>query len=103
MRTFIFIVLFTITAAAQAESKIGVVLVDKLLAELKWGVSDLVKEGSAAKLGGQLGAQYLCIGRLGRLGGIWTLNVRLVDVSTGSASSPGRKVPVPELRNEHPS
>ena len=33
MRTLLFIILFSVTTLAQAESRIGVVLVDKLLSE----------------------------------------------------------------------
>ena len=56
---------------------------DKVLKELKFGLTDLVDQATAAKLGKQAGVDCLVMGSVNRAGATIDMDLRLVDTETG--------------------
>jgi len=59
-------------------------LLEKILAEQKLGLSGILDEGSASKLGQMLGAKVVISGSVMSLKGQIEVNARIIDVQTGS-------------------
>lgn len=56
---------------------------DKVLKELKFGLTDLVDPATAAKLGKQAGVDCLVMGSVSKTGDVIDMDLRLVDTETG--------------------
>ncbi|MCU0611710.1 MAG: peptidoglycan-binding protein [Candidatus Eisenbacteria bacterium] len=59
------------------------VQMDKVLKELKFGLTDLVDPATAARLGKQAGVDCLVMGSVSRAGATVDMDLRLVDTETG--------------------
>jgi hypothetical protein len=60
---------------------------DALLAEQELRLSSLFEGGEAMRVGRLLGAQYLLVGRIGKLGTLYIISLRLIDVERGEVSA----------------
>ncbi|MBN1424837.1 peptidoglycan-binding protein [Candidatus Fermentibacteria bacterium] len=68
---------------------------DKVLKELKFGLTDLVDQSTAARLGKQAGVDCLVMGSVNRSGPTVEMDLRLVDTETGEVLA-ARSAQAPE-------
>lgn len=68
--------------------------IQKVAQEHQMGLSGLVENASAAKIGKLLSAQYVLVGRASKIGQQFYLVLKLVDVETTAQSTVSAKAPV---------
>ena len=57
--------------------------IEEILEEYKFQASGLIDEGTAIEIGKLSGADIIVIGSINRVGGIFYLNIKLIEVKTG--------------------
>jgi TolB-like protein len=60
---------------------------EKVLKEQAFTMTDLTDPSTAAEIGKILGADYIAVGSLTKLGNNWIVNARLLDVNTAKAAA----------------